>query len=329
MKNKLIFSIFLINLMNILNKHTLLTLIIFNFYFLDKSLEVPETDFSVFVYQILIKLREYIIENYVTFILYISFFILIFVLVISVLFIIFSLKKIRFKKTKNFQEKSLEIRNNFKIPLWIKIEISLQDSYCILNKLYISAKGFSSLKNKASIFFIYHELAHLRSFDSILNIIEKSYAILLTIFASGYLSGFIELYINLSDSVLSSLVAIILFCFLFLFVLHIEYIPTRYKEHICDFYALRKSKLTRFDIQKVFDSGSFIHSLSHPSGKQRLKYIENKKNFIFLKIFLYNFLYIILLYYFSQDSHQYLKNITFFIISFSISINLVLIKCNY
>jgi len=226
-------------------------------------------------------------------------FILIFLLCISIIF---------FSKEKKYpieNNDKLNIINIFNLSKKYKIYFHRNTTFSSLSILYISLKDYINIKDISSKFKILHEICHIKSNDSIINIYEKSLQIIFSIVLSAIISGKGEEVLRQHQvpysDILIPIYIIMSFSFIFIAILYINFFPTRFKEYLCDYYAMNELNM-RANLINLYDKrNKFIIKLQHPNMHSRKRFLlgNNRKEKLFL--FIYELLCLILSIYLSMN----------------------------
>jgi hypothetical protein len=223
-------------------------------------------------------------------------FILIFLLCISIIF--FSKEKKYSIENNDKLNITNSIINTFNLSKKNKIYFHRNKTFSSLNILYISFQDYINIKDISSKFKILHEICHIKSNDSVINLFEKSLQIIFSIILSAIISGKGEELLRQHQfsyiDIIIPIYIIISFSFIFIAILYINFFSTRFKEYLCDYYAMNELNI-KPNLINIYDKrNKFLIKLQHPNIYSRQQFLlgNNLKEKLFL--FIYEILCLIL-----------------------------------
>ncbi len=322
MKNKQILSLFFYNVSSILKKLSLgTTIMIVYFSFLIDTILSEIDD---------IKARNallYFVENpwELIFRSYLSMFVAMMIVIICIMIFNYS-KPLEYKEEK-IENLITKIRADYNLSSWITIKLS-REPRTFLNRLYVPLNALTNTNDTDVLFLLFHEKAHLISYDSFLSLFEKSLsiicALILSLFLMAKFSDFFVAYIDMPNWVYL-VITVASFIVVFYVMNYMQFTETRFKEHICDLYAKSNLNFPKWNL----DLGYSKTTISHPSAVSRENLINGSLSYYYwVKIICYEVSYIIAFVYLTSfDLYFFYKYILIFIMLFHFLSLFWMIKC--
>ena len=211
----------------------------------------------------------------------------VFILLLCIAIIFFSKEK----KHSIATNEVIKIINSFNLSKKYKIYFHRNKTFSSLGTLYISFKDYINIKDVSSKFKILHEISHIKSYDSVVNLFEKSLQIIFSIIISAVISGkgeeLLRQYQFSYFNIIIPLYIIVSFSLIFIVILYINFFPTRFKEYLCDIYAMNELNMQPNLYNPYNQKNKFLIKLQHPDIHRRKQFLlgNNLREKLFLCIY--------------------------------------------